>query len=96
MNFVILSDALLDVVLGDAARNLSMLLRPLAQLLTLGRVIGRRQVRRRLLRKDVLDGEDFIEELELNFCGLPVRLGHSLPIVLHQVQTKTETLGLKD
>ena len=73
---------LLDVALADPARQLAMLLRPLPQLLPLGRVVGSHQIRCRFFCEDILDGKDLVEELELLLCSLAISLADDLSLKL--------------
>lgn len=62
----------LNVALGNTASNFSVLFGPRPKLLPLDRVISSLQIRRRLLSKHILDGQDFVEKLELLLSGTAV------------------------
>ena len=77
---------LLQIPLGNAAGNLAVPFSSLAQFLSLCGVIGGGQVGRWLLRKDVLDREDFVEQLKLLLGGSAVVVSHFHTIVLKQAR----------
>ena len=64
----------LHVLLCNTPSYLMVLLRSLAELLPLHRVVCCGQIRRGLLGKHILDGKYFVEKLELLLGRLPVLL----------------------
>ena len=84
MHLIFALERLLDVPLGVAACQLPVLLRPLPQLLPLDWVVCSGGVRGWLLRENVLDGEDFVEEVELLLGNAAVRVHHSRSVELRQ------------
>lgn len=82
LDFFIALNRFFHEVLCDRARHFSVLLRSLPQFLPLHRVACRCDIRCRLLREHVLDGEDFVEQLELLLGRLAVRVAHRLTVEL--------------
>jgi hypothetical protein len=75
----------LNLIFGHILGNLTMFFRPMSHHLPPVRVIGHLRVSIGLARKQILDREDFVEQLELLLCSLFVinTDGHAIELYMH-------------
>ena len=84
LELLVTLNRLLHVTFRDGTRHLTVSLGPLPQLLPFSRVTGCCYVGGGLLGEDVLNGQNFVEELKLLFSGSTVRIRDNRSVILHK------------